>query len=292
MPKAVHEDEKCQRFAANLRVMREARGWTQAELAKICLVSTSVISNIESLVRAPTVMQGEALDRAFGLTEVFAKAAREIRGEEFPEQFGKFSDYESTATSLYVFGHSLIPGLLQTEDYAREVLRTRPGKQPKEIERLVAARMGRQEIVGREDPKPPMLQALIDESALRRPVAPAPVMYRQLMHLVEMSSRPRVSIGVVPYTARGHSGLLGAFVIAKQPDLSTIVFLEDAAGGRTTDDRAVIVDVTQTFESLQMDALPRGQSRDVIAGFAEELWNGPASTGARALTAATTAESA
>jgi len=293
VPKAVHEDEKCQRFAANLRAEREARGRTQAELAKTCVVSTSVISNIESLQRAPTVLQGEALDKAFGLADVFARAAREIRGEEFPEQFGKFSDYEATATSLFYSEHSLVPGMFQTEDYARAVLRTRRLKKPDEIERQVSARMARQEILAvANDRRPTVVHALIDEAVLRRPMAPAPVMYRQLMHLVEASSLPNMLIAVVPYGLGGHDGLLGAFAMARQPDLTTIVWLDDVAGGRTTDDPAMVEEAKMTFERLSMDALSRGQSRDLIAGFAEELWNGPASAGARALTAATTAPTA
>jgi transcriptional regulator with XRE-family HTH domain len=292
VPKAVHEDEKCQRFAANLKVMREARGWTQSELARKCLAATSMVSNIETLQRAPTVLQGKSLDGAFGLDDMFAKAAREIRGEEFPEQFGKFSDYEATAISVFTYQHSLIPGLVQTEDYARAVLRTRPKKKPEEIERRVLARLARQEILGPDRERPTELHALIDEGALRRPTAPAPVMYRQLLHLAEISDWPHIHIAVVPYTAGGHSGLVGAFTMARQPDLSTIVWLEDAADGRTTDDPARVAQVMGTYDSLQMDALSRGQSRDVIAGFAEELWNRPASTGARALTAATTAPTA
>jgi hypothetical protein len=193
--------------------------------------------------------------------------------------------------SLHVFGHSLIPGLLQTEEYAREILNTRPGQPPAEVERLVAARMGRQAILTREDPKPPVLWALVDESVLERPVAPAPVMYRQCMHLVDVGQWPNVRLAVVPYRAGGHSGLLGAFVIAKQAGGQTVAHLEDVAGGRTTDDFMAVREATLTFESLQMECLPVGDSRDLIARKAEEAWKGRAPGGARALTVATTAES-
>ena len=113
-----------------------------------------------------------------------------------------------------MFEHSLVPGLLQTPGYARAVLATRPNTAEDEIDNLVAARLARQAILTREDPPPPLLWALIDEGVLYRPVAPAEVMHDQLMYLVEMSRRPNITIQVLPYSAGGHTGLLGAFTIA------------------------------------------------------------------------------
>ena len=103
--------------------------------------------------------------------------------------------------------------MLQTPDYARAVLTTRPNTTEDEIDNLVAARLARQASYP-DDPPAPLLWALIDEGVLYRPVAPAEVMDDQLMYLAELSRRPNVTIQVVPYSAGGHTGLLGAFVIA------------------------------------------------------------------------------
>ena len=175
-----------------------------------------------------------------------------------------------------MFEHSLVPGLLQTPGYARAVLATRPNTAEDEIDNLVAARLARQAILTREDPPPPLLWALIDEGVLHRPVALDEVMHDQLMYLVEMSRRPNITIQVVPYSAGGHTGLLGAFVIADLDSSPGIVYLEDIADGRTFEDPGAVSRVTLRYKSLQSEALPKGVSRELIVRVAEERWTGSA----------------
>jgi Domain of unknown function (DUF5753) len=130
--------------------------------------------------------------------------------------------------------------------------------------------MERQEILAREDP--PLLYVLLDEGALRRPVAPNDVMRGQMEHLLEMSRRPNITIQVVPYAAGGHSGLLGAFIIAEMGDSPGIVFLEDACDGRVTEDPAMLAQAMRNFDALRSEALTRGISRDLIEKEAKERW--------------------
>ena len=106
-----------------------------------------------------------------------------MRDLPFPASFRPFAAYEAEATALYVFQHSLVPGLLQTPGYARAVLATRPNTTEDEIDNLVEARLARQAVLNREDPPPPLLWALVDEGVLHRPVAPTEVMHDQLMDL-------------------------------------------------------------------------------------------------------------
>jgi hypothetical protein len=285
------DDEKCQEFAANLKSMLDAFKWQRADLAAACNFSASVISNILTFQRPPTVQQGEAFDTAFRLKDVFAKAAREIRGETFTPVFRKFSDYERDADTLYICEHSFIPGLIQTERYARAVLGTWPGITPGEMDRQIADRMGRQEILARDNP--PRIFMLIDEGSMRRPVAAPEVMYEQCMHVIGVSHLPTVSLSVLPYSTGGHMGLLGAFWIAERQGHPSIVYLEDVADGRVCEDDPVILSrVELRFRTLQQEALSTRASRDMIARTAEELWNGTAPTGARALTAVPTTEHA
>src|SRR5205823_7882045 len=143
---------------------------------------------------------------------------------------------ETEATALYVFEHSLVPGLLQTPAYARAVLATRPNTAEDEIDNLVAARLARQAVLTRDDPPAPLLWTLIDEGVLHRPVAPAEVMHDQLMYLVQMSRRPNVTIQVVPYSEGGHTGLLGAFTIADLNGSPGTVNVEDITDGRVFED--------------------------------------------------------
>ena len=128
----------------------------------------------------------------------------------------------------------------------------------------------------RDDPPAPLLWALIDEGVLYRPVAPAEVMHDQLMYLVQVSRRPNVTIQVVPYSAGGHTGLLGAFVIADLDGSLSIVYVEDIADGRVFEDPGTVSRVTLRYKSLQSEALPKGASRELIARVAEERWKAPA----------------
>lgn len=148
-------DEKCQRFARNLKALRESRGWTQEKLAAEAKVSKGIVANTESFQRPPLEDHGIAYDVAFGLEDVFAKAAREIQGDSVPVAFQDFPAHEATAHDLYAYQHSLFPGLIQTERYMRAVFATLPNPTPEEIERLAAGRLKRQEILYRAAPSRP-----------------------------------------------------------------------------------------------------------------------------------------
>jgi hypothetical protein len=101
-------------------------------------------------------------------------------------------------------------------------------------------------------------------------------MYEQLKDLAEISRRPNITVQIIPYSAGGHTGLLGACTIADLVGSTGIVNLEDIADGRVTDDAATVSKVTLRFNSLRSEALPKGASRDLIARVAEERWKGTA----------------
>jgi len=263
-------------FADELKAAREQRGWSQADLADQIPYSLSTISMVEALHRVPTRDLAVHLDKAFGTPGTFARLEGRLRDLPFPASFRPFAAYEAEATALYVFEHSLVPGLLQTPGYARAVLATRPNTAGDEIDNLVAARLARQEVLTRDDPSPPLLWALIDEGVLYRPVAPADVMHGQLMHLVEMSRRPNITVQVLPYSAGGHTGLLGAFTVADLDGNPGTVNVEDITDGRVFEDSGMVSRVTLRYKSLQSEALPKGVSRELIARVAEERWTGSA----------------
>jgi hypothetical protein len=180
----------------------------------------------------------------------------------FPASFRSFAPYEADAAILRTFEHSLVPGLLQTSDYARAVLSTRPNTSPDDIDALVTARLGRQTVLQREDP--PVVWVLVDEWAVRRPVGPPDLMRAQRAHLVEMSWLPNVTIQVIPYSAGGHIGLLGAFTIADLGNSGAILYLETAADGQTIEDAAIVSQVSLRFDSLRAEALPKGATRQLL----------------------------
>jgi transcriptional regulator with XRE-family HTH domain len=277
--------ESASLFVDEMRAMREQRGWSRAELAAQAQYSESLIAMVETYQRAPTRGLAKALDRAFGtprFTEdtseqpgtpgTFGRLWLKLRTISFPESFRPYWELEAKASVLKDCEHSLVPGLLQTEDYARAVFRTKSDATEAEIEASVSERIARQQILTRDDPQPPRLYALLDEGILYRPVAPAPVMRDQLMRLVEMSRWPHITIQVVPYTAGGHSGLVGAFIIAELPNAQSIVFMEDVSGGRVAEGGPELSEAAMCFEALRSEALPKSASRDLIAKVAKERW--------------------
>jgi transcriptional regulator with XRE-family HTH domain len=271
-------------FVDEMRSQREARGWSQAELARQANCSESLIAMVETYQRAPSQSLARSLDRAFGtpgFTEdaatgtftpgTFSRLWSKLRTISLPTRFRPFAEREAEATALRTFEHSFIPGLLQTADYARAVVATKPGATDADIETDVADRVARQWILTRDAP-PPYLWALIDEGALYRPVAPPLVMHEQFDHLLAMSARPNVSIQVVPYAAGGHTGLLGAFVMAEVPVAPRIVYVDDISGGRVAEDATDVDKVALRFETIRSEALPTKASRDLIARVDRERW--------------------
>src|SRR5271170_5145399 len=198
-------------FADELRAQRELAGLGREELAGRLNYSASLISMIESGHRSPSRDFAGRCDEAFGTPGTFARLEKRLRDVPFSSGFRPFQPYESEAVALRMFEHVLIPGLLQTEDYARAVLSTHPNTSQDVVEERVAARMARQEILTREGPPPPVLWVLLDENVLLREVGNAEIMRDQLAHLAGAARRPNVTVQVIP-CAGAHPGLLGAFV--------------------------------------------------------------------------------
>jgi DNA-binding XRE family transcriptional regulator len=213
-------------FADELRAHRNTHGWTQADLAAKISYSESLIAQVETGRKAPTPELARALDRVFatpGFTEdalgvpdtpgTFGRLVVRLRNLPFPAAFRSFAPHEAEATALYTFEHSFIPGLLQTQAYARAVLEAYPDATEDVVSERLAGRLSRQAILEREDPPPPVVCALIDQSALNREIGGSVVMRDQLVQLVAMSHRPNITVQIIP-NAGTHPGLLGAFTVA------------------------------------------------------------------------------
>jgi len=271
-------------FADELRAHRTTQGWTQADVAAKTMYSESLIAQVETCRKAATPELAKALDRVFqtpGFTEdapgvvgspgTFGRMVVRLRNLPFPASFRSFAPHEAEATALYIFEHSMIPGLLQTEAYARAILETHPDVTEDVVNERLAGRLSRQEILERDDPPPPVVCALLDQSALNREIGGPVAMRDQLVHLAAMSRRPNITVQIIPNTG-AHPGLLGAFTVADLGGSPGIVNLEDIADGRVTEDAATVSMVALRFHSLRGDALSKGASRDLIEGVIQERW--------------------
>jgi transcriptional regulator with XRE-family HTH domain len=209
------------RNGARLTVRAAAREleWSEAKMWRIETGQTSLRS-----------LDVEAMCRVYGaapeLTETLKGLARETKakgwwhayGEAVPEGFAVFIGLEEAAAELDCYESELIPGLLQTKEYARAVVRTHnPGLDEAEIERRARLRLERQAVLTRPS-APPRLRAVLNEAVLRRPVDGGKRMADQLRHLLETAELPHVEIRVMPFAAGLHRGALsGPFVLLRFP---------------------------------------------------------------------------
>ncbi len=259
-------------YGAELRRWRTAAGLSQEQLGQRLGYSAAQVGKVETGERAPSRDFAEGCDRvlpeAGGLFGRLHLLARRWDGGS-PAWFRPWRDAEQRAVSLRTWEPLLVPGLLQTEEYARAILGASP-EADEDLEARLAGRMERQALLDRG--RPPMFWVLLDEAVLRRRVGSPEVMRGQLRHLAGRAARPRISVQVVPARVGAHAGLLGAFVIAAFEAESDIVYLETCSGGQTTDHPKVVAQVALQFDSLRAVALPRDESLRLIEKVAEERW--------------------
>jgi len=261
-------------FGAEVRRAREAAGMTLAGLGALVPCDASTVSRIESGLLGPTERFASSCDEAFpqmsGWFIRFYNNSRQWDGP-YPRWFADWVDAEARATVLRWWEPLLVPGLLQTAEYARALFKAWQTTGDEDaVDQLVEARIDRQRIFGR--PAPPSFWAVVDEGVLRRRIGSAKVMQDQLAHLAEMSERPLIKVHVIPAEAGAHIGLLGAFAIAGfADDAPGIAYFESPDEGETTRDPATVAKIILTFDTLRSEALPRGASRDLIMKVAEEL---------------------
>jgi transcriptional regulator with XRE-family HTH domain len=257
-----------------LRRVRLAAGYkSQEALARRLGFERSVIAKAETGERPPSAEVADALvalfpEMAGGRFAELAAVARRSNGV-VPSWFADWLDLEKVATVIRWWEPLLVPGLLQTPDYARAVLGWGPDNSG-DLEDRLAVRMERQRIFDRD--KPPEAWMLLSETVLGYCVGSADVMRKQIDHLCEMSQRPRVTIQVVPEAARAYGGLSGAFAIGTDDARDTVIYLETGIQGMVVRDPRLISRAATMFEHLRAEAIPRSQVPEFLAK-AGERWN-------------------
>ena len=183
--------------------------------------------------------------------------------------FQEWADIEARATVLRWYEPLVVPGLLQTEDYARAILSARPDGNLDDLDEQVAARLARQAILDRTGA--PQLWCILDEGVLHRAIGGSKVMRSQLYRLAEVAEHPKTTIQVIR-SGGAHAGLLGGFIIADLDSKPPMAYLETAAHGQVTDSALVTAHVALSFDRLRAEAESWAASRDLIRKVAEERW--------------------
>ncbi|MEV4379489.1 helix-turn-helix transcriptional regulator [Streptosporangium sp. NPDC049644] len=253
-------------FGRELRKYRILSGLTQRQLCTVVPIAVSHLSMLENGHRAPTRKLAHQLDEAFdlGTTLVDLLDRLDRVATQVPRWFRPWLAFEPLSVSQRIWEPLIVPGLLQTEQYAEAILSRSPGVTPEQVKENIAARMDRKSILRRPDP--PMLWAILDEGILHRPIADPEVMRGQFHYLLEMSESPWLSLQVLPYTARNVLGLLGGFTIADMPGSAPPVAYIDS---QSTEDRVSerteeVKRLEFRYDLIRADALSRSDSRDMI----------------------------
>jgi transcriptional regulator with XRE-family HTH domain len=269
------------RLGNELRRLRENAGLTIEQVAKRLECSGSKVSRIETAQVSATTRDVRDMVELYGVTgrerDGLIQIAREARrkGWWYPYSDLPVATYvglEAEATSTRMYTGFLVPGLLQTPDYAREALHAiRPDLGPEEIERRVEVRMARQPLLTQDDPL--TLWAVLDEGALRRVIGGQEVMRQQLLRLVEATALPNVTLQVLPFSAGAHAGLDGPFTIIgfREPADHDVVFMENTMSDLYLEESDEIRRYSMLFEHICAAADKPDDSAAFFAMVAEEL---------------------
>ncbi|GII80900.1 transcriptional regulator [Sphaerisporangium rufum] len=252
------ESSPAARFGFELRRFRQEARMTQADLGREVGYTGAAIGALERGLRLPKDKHlVEQCDAALTANGDLLQIWEECRSDGNQRWFFPWLDVEQQARTLRTWQPNLIPGLLQTADYARVVIE-RPGMSAAEIEKAVKARLDRQSIFARD--RPPMMWAVLDEVVLQRPVGGADVMKDQLKQLLTMAEHPCITVQIVPLSAACTAGLLGGFVLAQMRDGREVVYLDSAGKGQVTAQTKEVRDIQLLYEAIKANALPQNES--------------------------------
>lgn len=269
------------RVSAELRSLRTGRELTCEDVANALGCSVSKISRMETGVRG---LNTDDVSAILGYLRVPAKQREELLalvragaernwvqiGGKLPGPLKDLIRLENEAVALYNYESMLIPGLLQTGDYAHAVIRGGdPTLSEQEVEDLVKNRMSRQSLLSNH--RAPMLSVIVDEMVLRRPVGEVGVMNGQLQHLFTMIQRPRVELRVVPFQTREHPGLEGALMILEFDDQPTLVHLDARSASGMLEEDSVVKRAKLTWRGLCAVTMSPEESTRLVADIAGKV---------------------
>ncbi|MET8896659.1 helix-turn-helix domain-containing protein [Streptomyces albogriseolus] len=261
-------------FGARVRRLRTAAGLTQAELGALTHVVSTRITQIERASGAkPTLELARALDTALGADDLLVELWPYVYREAFPDWSRKFMEYSERAVTVRQYAAHVVPGLLQTEDYARAVLgldALLTGEE--QLEERVSARMGRQDRL--TSPDRPELCVILDEAVLRRPIGGAAVMRKQLRRLLDAADERHISVQVLPFDQGGHEAMGGSLTVLTLPDGSDVVYTEGADYGQLIEEPTNIVRYKLIYDRLRAAALPPIMSLDMVRSAMEGTYRG------------------
>ncbi|GLY23391.1 transcriptional regulator [Micromonospora sp. NBRC 101691] len=261
------------RLAAALRRLREQTGMTADQAAKEVGISKSAISRIENAQVSVMPPVARSLLELYGVegeeVDALVQVARDARkrgwwqayDDVLPDWFEVYVGLEDEASEIRAFEPQLVPGLLQTADYARAIIRAEhPDAPTDEVDRRIELRMRRQQRMN-----PPRLWVVLDEAALRRPIGGKDTFRTQLRRLVDASGQPGLTLQILTFGAGEYGSMGSAFSVLTFPEPADpgVVYVETRAGSLYLEGQQVR-EYTRVFEHLVATAMGARESRDLI----------------------------
>ncbi|MFE3071784.1 helix-turn-helix transcriptional regulator [Streptomyces sp. NPDC059247] len=256
-------------FGRELARRREQAGLTQTALARIVKVSPNMIGHFEGGRRRPCIEDTQRIDVALGADGFFTRWRIELEENRFADHFDAASQLEKVATSLRLFGPTLVPGLLQTPAYATAVFEAFTVNPTSEIVGAkVQKRIDRSRIL--RDPSGPEVWVLLDEAVVRRRVGSGAVMAEQLRHITELARSRRIRVQVIPFGSGAHALMESMVHLLRFAEDPPVAYVEGLHTGRVLDEPEVVVECQTSYDLALSEALPVGQSLALLDASAEE----------------------
>jgi transcriptional regulator with XRE-family HTH domain len=257
-------------FAAEVRAHRNRLGWSQVTLGEKIGYSGSFISDVERCERQPALDFAKGCDREFGLPDTMMRLHALIQHNAYPAWFSPVIPLERKAVRIHGWEPFVVPGLLQTEEYARELIRvSRPQDSAAAVEELVTARIERQAILTGDDP--PLLWYVLDEGILHRVVGSTEIMDVQLERLITAASAGGTVIQVLSFSAGDQPGADGPITVFEFADTAAVCYTECYRGGRLVEDTSEVADMITTVSMVRAAALSPRASLELMRRIRREL---------------------
>ncbi|WP_406862955.1 helix-turn-helix transcriptional regulator [Streptomyces sp. HUAS MG47] len=261
--------ETRRKYGEELRRRREAAGLTQEQLSERTIISRTHLAHMEAGRRRPSVEDARRLDKALGPDDFFERFLPTLDGKAVAEHFAEALEFEGVATVIRVYAAKLVPGILQTEAYAREVLSS--GSSPKSDEardKLLATRLERARIL--DDFDSPVVWTILDEAVLRQHVGGHAVMCEQLRHIVRIGESRRIRVHVLPFSVGYHALMEGVVSLMWFAELPPIAYVEGLKTGRVWEDPFMVRECQVAYDHALGDTLSHRNSLALIRSIAEE----------------------
>ncbi|MFJ8002891.1 helix-turn-helix domain-containing protein [Streptomyces fagopyri] len=250
-------------FGRQLKLFRERAGMDRARLGSLTGYSASTIASFEQARRIPPPKFIDQADDLLDAAGVLSASREEVARAQYPAFFRDAAKLEAEAIVLHVYATQAVPGLLQTEEYARAVFAMwRPQLDEEVIEQRLAARLARQGIFGRRPA--PHLSFVVEEAVLLRPLGGAAVWRGQLEQVLLIEERRNVEIQVMPLSRQEHAGLAGPFTLMEMKDGRRITYAEVQGDSRVHTGRQRVRELERTYGTLRAQAHTPAESRALI----------------------------